>query len=193
MYSKCIVCEKLGITCKNLNFLAMSSQDLMEFLKARKKFLGYSNTKLAELSKVPVGTVSRIFSAELIDCKFETLRPIIKVLTGYVWEDDNCPSPQSDEVTAQTLADLEIENCKLKAIIESEEQRRLADVEAARAENKKLVELLEKRVDYLQGLLRYNKMITFILGAVLAVAICLIIGALLVDKLNPDLGFLWVR
>lgn len=182
LYSKCAICENLGVSCWKVNILSMTTPEIIEFLKQRKKFLGVSNQKVAEGSNVPVGTVARVFSfdpkTDKADFKFDTLRRIAAFLMGYSWGDEDCPVPPSDELTAQAIEALEGENNKLKALFESAEQRRLADIETAKAENKKVIELLEKRVDYLVGMLRYNQIITLILGVMLAVSI---------------IGFLWVK
>lgn len=182
MYSKCAICNSLGVTCWKVNILSMTTPEIIEFLKQRKKFLGVSNQKVAEGSNVPVGTIARVFSfdpkTDKADFKFDTLRRIAAFLMGYSWGDEDCPVPPSDEIAAQTIEALEVENDKLKALFDSAEQRRLADIEAAKAENKKVIELLEKRVDYLVGMLRYNKIITLILGALLALSV---------------VGFIWTR
>ena len=182
LYTKCAICENLGVTCWKVNILSMTTPEIIEFLKQRKKFLGVSNQKIAEGSNVPVGTVSRVFSfdpqTDKADFKFDTLRRIAAFLMGYSWSDEDCPVPPSDDIAAQTIAELEAENCKLKALVESAEQRRLADIEAAKATDKKVIELLENRVAYLQSMLRYNKLITLIFGAMLAVSL---------------VGFMWVK
>ena len=47
---------------------------------SRKKELGYSNKKLAELSGVPLGTVQRIFSGETQNPRYQALLALEKVL-----------------------------------------------------------------------------------------------------------------
>lgn len=49
-------------------------------MKARKKELGYSNAKVAELSGVPLGTVQKIFSGATASPRYETIRALEKVL-----------------------------------------------------------------------------------------------------------------
>ena len=49
-------------------------------MKARKKKLGYSNAKVAELSGVPLGTVQKIFSGATASPRYETIRALEKVL-----------------------------------------------------------------------------------------------------------------
>ncbi|MBQ6622034.1 MAG: Uma2 family endonuclease [Mogibacterium sp.] len=51
-------------------------------LKQRKKELGYSNKKVAELSGVPLGTVQKVFSGATEYPRYETLRALAAVLGG---------------------------------------------------------------------------------------------------------------
>ena len=63
-------------------------------MKQRKRDLGYTNEKIAELSGVPVGTVQKIFSGETRSPRYETIRRLEPVLseqayTGYKYVPDN--------------------------------------------------------------------------------------------------------
>ena len=49
-------------------------------MKERKKELGYSNSTVAELSGVPLGTVQKIFSGATASPRYETLRALEAVL-----------------------------------------------------------------------------------------------------------------
>lgn len=126
MYHECIMCPQLGITCDGPNFLAVSAQQILEWCKKRKKFLGLSNAKLAEMSNQPKGTIDRLFAGEHYDFKFETIRPVIKALIGGPFEGRPCPAPPPDYDgvvrEAMSSRDLQIqelmnENSKLKDMI----------------------------------------------------------------------------
>ena len=52
----------------------------IEEMKNRKKELGYSNSRLSELSGVPIGTVQKIFSGETSSPRYKTIQALIKVL-----------------------------------------------------------------------------------------------------------------
>ena len=54
----------------------------IEEMKNRKRDLGYSNQKIAELSGVPLGTVQKIFSGETRSPRYETLQRLEKVLAA---------------------------------------------------------------------------------------------------------------
>ena len=49
-------------------------------MKQRKKELGYSNSQIAELSGVPLGTVQKVFSGATSSPRYETLRALEQVL-----------------------------------------------------------------------------------------------------------------
>ena len=52
----------------------------IEEMKNKKKELGYSNSRLSELSGVPIGTVQKIFSGETSSPRYKTIQALIKVL-----------------------------------------------------------------------------------------------------------------
>ena len=52
----------------------------IEKMKQRKRELGYSNAKIAELSGVPLGTVQKIFSGETTSPRYTTLLALEQVL-----------------------------------------------------------------------------------------------------------------
>ena len=97
MYSECITCAKMGITCDGPNFMAMSQQELITWCKKRKEYLGLSNSKLAEKAKTPPGTVDSLLAGTHTDFKFGTIRPILQVLVGGTRSGNPCPDPSSDE------------------------------------------------------------------------------------------------
>ncbi len=53
----------------------------IEEMKKRKKELGYSNLRLAEISGVPVGTVQKILSGETKSPRYDTIRALVKALS----------------------------------------------------------------------------------------------------------------
>lgn len=115
---KCVACENLGVSCAGPNFLLMTSQEVVEWCKARKLFLKMTREKLAELSSVPIGTLNRFFAGKNSYFYFETARAIIKVLISDAWMVDNClanQSPDSSELpVVAEIKVLEAENNFLK-------------------------------------------------------------------------------
>ena len=113
---KCIACEKLGVSCSGPNFLLMTSQEVVEWCKARKIFLKMTREKLAELTGVHMGTLNRFFAGKNSYFYFETARPILKVLLSDAWALDNCQINQSQNQDAPDLSMVEkIESLELEA------------------------------------------------------------------------------
>ncbi|MBR3517723.1 MAG: Uma2 family endonuclease [Lachnospiraceae bacterium] len=54
----------------------------IEEMKRRKKELGYSNAKVAELAHLPVGTVQKVFGGETKSPRYDTLRALELVLSS---------------------------------------------------------------------------------------------------------------
>ena len=179
MYLECVTCHKLGATCKGPNFVAMPAHDLWEWCKKRKAELRLTNQQLAELSGTPKGTIDRVFANDQADFKYETIRPIIRALVGGEFEYAICQDTKdqkADDIAAEQLKRLEEENAKLKDTI--------AELKEWKAEKKEEIAFLKSDVKEKRGYIR-------ILAVVSAVAILAIITALVVDVMNPEVGFFW--
>ena len=61
MYEKCIDCDRLGKDCIP-NLYIMTSDEIRDWARKRKEFLGWSNADLSEKSGVPKGTIDSNFS-----------------------------------------------------------------------------------------------------------------------------------
>lgn len=179
MYLECVTCPKLGATCKGPDFVAMPAHDLWEWCKKRKTHLRLTNSQLAELSGTPKGTIDRLFANDQADFKYETIRPIIRVLIGGKFEYGICHDTndqKTDDFAAEQIKRLEEENAKLKEKVE--------ELKEWKAEKK-------EEIDFLKGEVKDKRRYIKILAAVAAVAILAIIFALVVDAMNPDVGFFW--
>lgn len=155
MYLECLSCPKLGVYCDGPNFVAMSAIELMEWCKARKKHLGLSNAKLSELSNMPKGTVDRLFAGHHLDFKYETVRPMLKVLVGGKFNGDPCPNPEDH--TAELLQ----ENAKLK--------------DEYKHDREEYIEIIK----VLKGQLRAIKMTVISLGVALGISLLVILFLIL--------------
>lgn len=177
MYEKCIKCSKLGVTCEGPHFFTMSAEELLEWCKERKKFLNLSNEKLSELSYiqkgnipngVPKGTIDRLFSGEHQDFKYETGRPLIKVLAGGEFVEAPCPEDPNC-FADERISMLEEENAKLK--------ERLADE--------------QEKASFFKEQYSFRGKAIITLTAFLGMSILLIFAALIIDLSSHDLGFFW--
>lgn len=117
---KCIKCANLGVSCAGPNFFLMTSAEVVEWCKERKKYLRMTRDNLKDICGVPMGTLNRFFTGKNNYFYFETARPILRVLAGGAWEAENCFSNQCqiqvtpDAVIVSKLAELERENDILK-------------------------------------------------------------------------------
>lgn len=184
MYKECLSCLKLGVSCDGPNFVAMSAHDLLEWCKARKNHLDLSNAELAELSGTPKGTIDRLFAGEHNDYKYETMRPLVRALVGGELGENPCPAPSSgleEKITA-----LEEENGSLRERIKQVEKDYDDEIDELKDEHK-------DETKFLRGQIKSKNVAIGILSTFLTISLGTIIGFLIYDYLNLDVGFFWLR
>ena len=177
-HEKCLNCEKLGKACNCMSFIQMSSHELIEWCKAKKSLLKISNEKLATLSGVPVGTINRIFAGKSSGYHYETLQPIIKALVSGDWSTHHCRTIQEAEEITEHSRDI---------ISRLEREREHLEQEIINMRKQ-----AQNEIALLLPLLKFRKNTIVVLGSLLGVALSLIIGALVIDSLNPSIGFFWL-
>ena len=190
MYSECVRCPKLGKECDGPNFVAMPPQELIAWCKERKKHLGLTNAQLAGLSGMAPGTIDSLLANTHPDFKFGTIRPILQVLVGGKWLGDPCADPtgtadaQLKEWVKELEAEIKWRDDKLHHYaVELDEIKLLVkNTNARHAESQ----------NFLREQLRNRNKAVAILSTFLGICLLVIIGALIVDRLNPDKGFIWL-
>lgn len=189
MYSECLNCEKIGVSCDGPNFMAMGAPELLAWCKARKAHLHLTNGRLAEMSGMPKGTIDRLFAGEHVDFRFETIRPLLKALTGGAWSGNPCAAPQEDNALQDELHRMEQKMKRMdeKARELAEENARLQD--HIKEANKQHGEQLK----FLRGeIKRKNKFVT-VLAILSVVALLYIIVTLIIDMADPSRGIFWLE
>ena len=158
MYSECVSCSKIGVTCKGPDIKEMTSAEILEWCKKRKTFLHMSNAKLAEMSQTPKGTLDRIFSGEHLDFKFETIRRIFKALVGGT-VDFSCQDAPVDKNAEETIK-------RLRTRLDREEEEYRNELHAARDEIKTLKTQLarERNVIAVMGFLLALSIVAVAIG-----------------------------
>ena len=184
MYTECLSCPKLGVSCDGPNFVTMSAHDLLEWCKARKLHLDLTNAELSELSRTPKGTIDRLFAGEHNDYKYETIRPLVRALVGGDPGGNPCPAPEIS-LEARVSA-LEQENQKLTLQVAQTEQDYEDEIDEIKEEHK-------EEARFLRGQIKGKNVAIGILSFALTVALSLIIGFLIYDYLNRDVGFFWLE
>ena len=72
----------------------LNPSDIIKWCRERKKSLGYSNQKLADLSNVRIGTIDRIMSGKYTEFKYSTIQPIVSTLLGM---GEDTPEPDNKD------------------------------------------------------------------------------------------------
>lgn len=140
MFEKCIKCNRMGESCVP-NLMLLPFADLVQWCNKRQSYLGWTNKKLAEISKVPEGTISRIKAGE-DDCKYSTIRNILIALIGGTKDEFSCTEQverelrQIEELEKQTakLLAIEKENIELKAKLGAIDEQHRKDIRAVKEE-----------------------------------------------------------
>lgn len=208
MYSECVRCQKLGRECDGPNFCAMPPQELIAWCKERKKHMGLTNAKLAELTGMSQGTIDSLLANTHADFKFGTISPLLRVLVGGSWLGDPCADPTGtasaelmDKIRAleseiihkdKTIRDREEQIAAMTTLITNTNARYTKQTEELRAMIKDQNERHTKSQDFLRDQLRGRNTAVIILSVLLGICVLLIIGALVIDRLNPDIGFFWL-
>lgn len=183
MYLECISCPKMGISCDGPNFVAMSAAELLEWCKARKAHMGLSNGRLAELSGMPKGTIDRLFAGQHADFRYETIRPLVKALTGGQWSGSPCPDPhENDNAALEEQVERLLRNNKLLQ----------EHIDRDNEQHQKQLEFLRDQIKHEQRIADGFKKAVVILSILLGVALLIMMAALVVDKMNDDIGFIWL-
>lgn len=130
------------------NVLILNPMELIKWCKNRKQTLGFSNSKLSEMSGVPIGTIDRIMSGNYTEFKYSSIQPLIRILLG---QGKATPEPNEENKQEQYYYDT-IEGYKL--ILENKNyeinyykhglERRVSEVEYLKKENENLQQILER-------------------------------------------------
>ena len=141
MFEKCIKCNRMGESCVP-NLMLLPFGDLMQWCVKRQKFLEWTNQTLADKSKVPVGTITRIKAGEE-DCKYSTIRNILLALIGGTTDEFACTEQVEKEL--RQLEQLEQQAAKLSTV---EEENRALKERSTRADELYRQELRAVKAEY---------------------------------------------
>ena len=198
-FNKCLKCQFLSNGCSGPNMTAMSPERVCEFLQLRRLLLGYTYKKTATLSNLSEITVKRYLTNKVKDPSFLIIQALSRALVCD--SDGKYPCPihlfpeESEQATAACKAaqdaltqkeqeferELEIERKKVSYLLEQikfdENQMTVKD------------KIIDDRASFMKRKDRYIVLLLLLLGLSLAV----IIGAVIVDAMNPSVGFFWLN
>ena len=149
MFDKCIPCKKIGISCVP-NLMLLSFPELVRWCIKRQKYLGWTNQVLADKSKVPVGTINRIWAGDYADCKYSTIRNLLITLIGGITDEFPCTDLVEKELQqmavleqqAAKLSTVEAENEMLKARLQQIDDLHRRDIRAVKEEYQEQIAFL---------------------------------------------------
>lgn len=161
MYEKCIKCERLGESCVP-NLMLLPFGDLMQWAVKRQKHMGWTNQRLADECKVPIGTINRIRAGDYLDCKYSTIKAILITLIGGTTDEWQCTEQVERELAQKELLEqhaaktsfIEQENAALKAQMEKIEEQHRTDIRAIRADYQDQIVFLRERIAFLTDQLK---------------------------------------
>ena len=153
MFDKCIKCERLGESCVP-NLMLLHFPELIQWCIKRQKHLGWSDQVLAEKSKVPIGTISRIKVGNYADCKYSTIKSILIALIGGTTDEFSCTEQVERELRnmerleqqTSRLSFVEKENNELKELLVKMEEKHRADIHAVHDEYHEQIAFLKEQL-----------------------------------------------
>lgn len=201
-YEKCLSCEQLGKTCDGPNLLAMETVDLGLWCNELRKD---SYEKIAAETELGKTTVSDFLKGKHEDCNMRTARTIAKYVTRGKWDDNPCGNLTTAERAAyeekirQFEADIAWRDDKITHLTQQKTDmqtlitntnKRHDEENARHAEELKL---LHKQLDDRYYFLKRKDKVIVILSVLLGLSVATIIAALIIDRLNNDMGFFWLE
>ena len=150
MFEKCIPCDRIGISCVP-NLMRLPFPELIRWCIKRQKHLGWSNNFLADKSKVPVGTINRIWGGDYEDCKYSTIKQLLVTLIGGTEDEYHCnelieKELRNVEQQAAKLSVVEAENERLKKRFREIDEQHRNDIRAVREEYQEQIAFLKEQL-----------------------------------------------
>lgn len=153
MFDKCIPCKRIGESCVP-NLMLLPFPDLIQWCIKRQKYLGWTNQVLADKSRVPVGTINRIWAGDYLDCKYSTIKSILIALIGGTTDEFACTEQVEKELRnmeqleqqAAKLSVVEAENEMLKARLNGIDEQHRNDIRAVKAEYQEQIAFLKEQL-----------------------------------------------
>lgn len=203
-YNQCIKCDYLGVKCDGPNVIAMSKERFCEWCRQLKEERGWTNAKLAEVAEISKATIDKMMTGRVSGLNGETISTVTCALIyGQACPEGNwgkfpcamvapdaaqnsCPKCEEfqKQLEAQSASDRGKIDFLKKQLAFAEDQILAKDAQIQSKD-----ERLAERKDFIY---RKDRIIA-ILGILLGLCVLIIIGALVVDMLNPNIGFFWLE
>ena len=200
-FNKCLNCEYLGNGCSGPNLNAMSVERACEFLQIRRVQLGYSYQKTADLSCLALVTVKRILTGKIKDPSFLSMQALTFALVADPEGKYPCAMEHYTAEAEQAIAACKVAEEKL-----ARKEKELQDEKEKVAYRDERIKAYQHQIEFKEAqMLTKDKQLTersefiktkdkaiSLLSGFLVLALVVIIGALVLDRLNPEIGFFWL-
>lgn len=188
-YTDCIACPDRGVVCNGPNLDVLDTDSYRSWVLLAMDHDDISHGDLSILSGVAKGTIDNFLAGTTADIRRDTCWRITRGLFRSLG-DNPCPlKARSFETNAAAHADLK-EHYETQLAELSARHERLRDQVTFRDSQISEKDALIR--EYMSFFRRKNRIIA-ILGGIAAVAIAVILVALIVDSMNPDIGFFWLK
>lgn len=193
-YERCLECKQLGITCDGPNLLSMNPGELGEWCdELRKKRPGFTYDKTAAVAKVSKTAAYGFLTAAHEDCNYYTAHAVsgALILSGGEWTDCPCGNVSNSEKAAYEAT---IEKLQTSVIWHED---KIQDLKEKNAALETLVVNTNARMtkdkEFLQKQIGNKNKVIIILSVFLGIALLAIFTALVIDRLDPSIGFFWLE
>lgn len=193
-YERCLECKQLGITCDGPNLLSMNPGELGEWCdELRKKRPGFTYDKTAAVAKISKTAAYGFLTGAHEDCNYFTAHAVsgALILSGGEWTDCPCGNVSNSEKAAY---EAEIEKLKTSVVWHED---KIKDLKEKNVSLETLVKNTNARMtkdkEFLQEQIKSKNRAIIILAICLVLLMLLIITALVIDRLDPSIGFFWLE
>lgn len=127
MYEKCITCDHVDDCPHAPRFYSMKPEEVLDWMRSRKKYLHLTNEEIANKSGVPAGTIARLFAehSTYTDYKHTTIQPLLAALAGTRPGEQPCPTTEDPETVEMVREDYQRKVDYLKAQAAAERRSRI--------------------------------------------------------------------
>jgi vacuolar-type H+-ATPase subunit I/STV1 len=151
------------------NLMILPFADLIQWCNLRQKHLKWTNQQLADKSRVPLSTITRIKAGDYADCKYSTIRSILIALIGGTEDEFPCNEQVDRELKqaerelkqmealeqqATKLSAVEQENEALKSRLAHLDEQHRSDIRAVQAEYREQIADYQEHVAFLKDELK---------------------------------------
>jgi hypothetical protein len=128
--------------------------NLIQWCIKRQRYLEWTNQKLADESRIALGTINRIWGGDYLDCKYSTIKNILITLIGGTTDEFSCTEQvekelkQIEQLEQQTakLSSVEAENERLKCRLNEIDELHRKDIRIIREEYQEQIAFLKDQL-----------------------------------------------